>query len=138
VAATADLIALLLRTGRDVLGALEQVARGSPSTVAEVLDQVAAALRWGVPPDTAWSVGGPTWRRVGAVLRLADEAGAAPSALLRQAANDVRSDQATRAELAAAKLGVTVVLPLGLAFLPAFVLLTVVPVVIALAAQVWQ
>jgi len=38
--------------------------------------------------------------------------------------------------VATATLGIRIVLPLGLAFLPAFVLTTVVPVVLALANQV--
>jgi tight adherence protein B len=40
-----------------------------------------------------------------------------------------------RVEVETAKLSVRLVLPLGLAFLPAFVLLTVVPVVTAVATS---
>ena len=41
-----------------------------------------------------------------------------------------------RLEVATATLGVRIVLPLGLLFLPAFLLTTVVPIVLALARQV--
>ncbi|HEX2706134.1 MAG TPA: hypothetical protein VHM65_10275 [Candidatus Lustribacter sp.] len=47
----------------------------------------------------------------------------------------MRADDTARADEAAARLGVRLVLPLGLAFLPAFGLTTVVPIVVALAGQ---
>ncbi len=70
-------------------------------------------------------------------MALADAAGVAPSVALRRAAADVRADQVQALELAAARVGVAIVLPLGLAFLPAFVLLTVIPLVVSLAGEVW-
>lgn len=77
------------------------------------------------------------WAPARRAMALADAAGVAPSAALRAAAADLRATQLQEMELAAARLGVTIVLPLGLAFLPAFVLLTVVPLVVALAGEVW-
>jgi pilus assembly protein TadC len=56
-----------------------------------------------------------------------------PAGLLRDAAADLRRDALAQVEVATARLSVRLVLPLGLAFLPAFVLTTVVPVVLALA-----
>ncbi|KAE8762071.1 secretion system protein, partial [Georgenia thermotolerans] len=55
----------------------------------------------------------------------------APGPLLRRAAEAVRADRQRQAQEAAARLGVRLVLPLGLCFLPAFVLLGIVPVVVA-------
>ena len=62
--------------------------------------------------------------------------GAAPGPLLRQAAASVRSTRHREAQEAAARLGVRLVLPLGLCFLPAFVLLGLVPVVLAAGGAV--
>jgi len=62
--------------------------------------------------------------------------GAAPGPLLRQAAGSVRSTRHREAQEAAARLGVRLVLPLGLCFLPAFVLLGLVPVVLAAGGAV--
>ncbi|MGB3859956.1 MAG: pilus assembly protein, partial [Ornithinimicrobium sp.] len=67
---------------------------------------------------------------------LAARGGVPPSELLSAAASDLRRDAVARVELQTAQLAVRLVLPLGLAFLPAFVLTTVVPVVIALATSV--
>jgi pilus assembly protein TadC len=69
-------------------------------------------------------------------LRMAATAGIAPADVLEQASQEIRRAEEQRLEVATARLGVRVVLPLGLLFLPAFVLTTVVPIVMALAAQV--
>jgi pilus assembly protein TadC len=69
-------------------------------------------------------------------LRLARAAGVAPSSLLLTGADDLRSNRLAAIDVAAARLGVRLVVPLGVAFLPAFVLTTIVPVVLALARRV--
>jgi hypothetical protein len=66
-------------------------------------------------------------------LDLALATGAGPVALLRAAARQQRRDRAVRGVLAARRLGVLVLLPTTLCLLPAFTLLTVVPLAIGLA-----
>jgi tight adherence protein B len=65
-------------------------------------------------------------------LLLARESGVAAAPLLTAAAAAQRRRHAAEARVAAARLGVRVVLPTGLCLLPAFVLLAVVPLVLAL------
>jgi pilus assembly protein TadC len=67
---------------------------------------------------------------------MAATAGVPPADVLARAAEEVRRAEQQRLEVATATLGVRIVLPLGLVFLPAFVLTTVVPIVLALAHQV--
>jgi hypothetical protein len=55
--------------------------------------------------------------------------------LLLAAAEDLRRESLEQVELAAARVGVRLVAPLGLVLLPAFCLTTVVPLVVALAGQ---
>ncbi len=69
-------------------------------------------------------------------LVLAGRTGASIGVLLRQAAADERAARRRRASVAAARLGVRLVLPLGLTTLPAFILLGVAPVVIGLADDI--
>ena len=57
---------------------------------------------------------------------------------MSRAAADQRRDHATGIEIATARLGVRIMLPLGLAFLPAFVLVGLVPLVLALAGELWR
>ena len=66
------------------------------------------------------------------VLLLARDSGVAVAPLLTAAAAEERRRQAADARAAAARLGVRVVLPTGLCLLPAFVLLAIVPLVLAL------
>ena len=134
VADAIDLLALALTSGAAVTSCLDLVAEQCPGRVGAELRQVSAALHWGVEPRAAWASVSPMWAPAGAALVLAETAGAAPAALCREAAARVRSDERHRLETAGAKVAVRLVLPLGLCFLPAFALLTVVPVVVAMAS----
>ncbi len=130
------LLSVALQSGCGVVEGMEQSARVAMVPCARDLAVVAAALRWGVGDDLAWSAVDPLWSRASAALRLAVASGVAPSHLLLAAADDLRSAQVAAIEVAGARVGVRMVLPLGLTFLPAFVLTTVVPLVLALAGQV--
>ena len=135
VAATIDLIVLCLAGGGGVVDAVDGVATVSAETVRQRLATVVAAVRWGVPWGQAWALAGAEWRRVGTAFALADQIGVAPTGPLARASADLRTAARHEGGLAAARLGVRLVLPLGLTFLPAFVLLTVVPLVGSLAEQ---
>lgn len=128
-----DLLALALQAGASTVGALRTTADRLPGSTGQELRSVAAALEWGLPDETAWSAAPARWEPAGRALRLAARAGVPPADLLRRAAGDARRERLDRVETATARLGVRLVLPLGLAFLPGFVLTTVVPVVLALA-----
>ncbi len=136
VAASMVLLAVALQSGCGVVEAIEQVATVAPPPAGAELAVVAAALRWGVTEDEAWREVSAAWARTAMALRLAREAGVAPSSLLLSGSEDLRSSRLAEIDVAAARLGVRLVVPLGVAFLPAFVLTTVVPVVLALARQV--
>src|SRR5690349_3601435 len=136
VAGSMVLLAVALQSGCGVVEAVEQVAEVAPPAAAAELSVVAAAWRWGVPEDQAWAEVDARWSRTAMALRLAREAGVAPSSLLLSGAADLRDAQLAAIDVAAARLGVRLVVPIGVAFLPAFVLTTIVPVVLALARQV--
>lgn len=136
VAATVDLLAMALRSGCGVIEALEAVGRRQPDAAGAHLLSVASALRWGVPDAEAWKAVPDAWAPVARALTLAGRAGVPPADLLARAADDLREAERARLELATAQLGVRVVLPLGLAFLPAFIFTTIVPVVVALLGDV--
>ena len=136
VANAIELLGLALRGGTGLVEAIEAVAGQLGAPLREDLETVTAALRWGVGERAAWSSVSSAWQPAARALRMAAEVGVAPAELLQRAAEDMREAEQQRLAIAAARLGVRVVLPLGLAFLPAFVLTTVVPVVLALAQQV--
>lgn len=135
VAAALDLLALVSASGGGVVEALQRVAEVSPDPVRADLSTVVAAQAWGVDSAHAWSLVPDAWAPAARSLTLAATAGVPPSGILVRAAADCRAAYAEALDTALARLGVRLVLPLGLAFLPAFVLLTVVPLVVALAGQ---
>ena len=136
IAASMVLLSVALQSGSGVIEAIEHMAQVAPAVPAAELAVVAAGLRWGLAEEQAWAEVDPRWSRTALALRMAREAGVPPSSLLLTGADDLRSARLAAMDVAAARLGVRLVIPLGVAFLPAFVLTTVVPVVLALARQV--
>ncbi|NHA68290.1 type II secretion system F family protein [Phycicoccus flavus] len=129
------LLAAVLRGGGGTVESLEAVAAVDPGAAGTELAVVAAAHRWGVPPEQAWAHVGPGWAPAATAWHAAVTAGAAPAALVEEAARRIREQDARRVEAAVHRAGVLVVLPLGLCFLPGFVATTVVPVVLVLLAD---
>lgn len=72
---------------------------------------------------------------VEAVLSLSRRAGVPAAELLRSEAEEARRDARSAGQAAAARLAVTLMLPLGLCILPAFMLLGVAPLLIAIVAS---
>jgi hypothetical protein len=136
VAGVIDLLALTLRSGAGLVEAMEAVAARVGGPLGLHLRTVAAASRWGVEDAMAWASVPSAWQPAAIALRMATSAGVPPADALVGAAEEVRRAEQQRLEVATATLGVRIVLPLGLVFLPAFILTTVVPIVLALAQQV--
>jgi tight adherence protein B len=72
---------------------------------------------------------------VAILVRLSEEAGIPAASLLRSAADERRRDARAAAGKAAERLGVMLMLPLGVCILPAFLLVGVVPLFIALLSS---
>ncbi|RQW98134.1 type II secretion system F family protein, partial [Micromonospora chalcea] len=72
---------------------------------------------------------------VAAAVR-SSNSGAALARALTRLADDLRAERSTAAEAAARRAGVLIVLPLGLCFLPAFILAGLVPVIVAVLGDV--
>jgi Flp pilus assembly protein TadB len=130
-----DLLAAGLAAGATVPDAVMAVSRALPGAVADRLQPVAAALALGAPPEQAWAAlrSDAALRPLSIVLGRAAMSGAPPVDGLRGLAADLRVRRRLAATEAARTAGVRAVAPLGLCFLPAFVLLGVVPTVVGLA-----
>ena len=134
----ADLLAAALRAGAPVDRAAVAVAGALGGPLGERLDRASRSLRLGAGPAEAWAhlsdVPGAD-RLISAAIRSSASGGALAGALGRLA-DDLRGDRAVAAEAAARRAGVLIVLPLGLCFLPAFLLAGLVPVVVAVLGDV--
>lgn len=135
-----DLLAACLAGGAPLPSAVVAVAAALPGTCGDRLRRTGAALAVGSAPEEAWAAlreGEDPDRPVAAAavraLVRASEGGAPVAAAVSRLAADARAEARGRAEQAARRAGVLAVAPLGLCFLPAFVLLGIVPVVVGLA-----
>lgn len=137
--------AALVVVGRIWSARLVRVAEPDGRIPGVLLDAWAVALSgggaWSGARDAverafrAGSLGAAERRRLSETLSLARRAGVPAAALLRSAAEDLRDDHAAESLAAAERLGVRLVVPLGVCVLPAFVLVGVVPVVIGILSS---
>lgn len=128
-----ELVAAALSAGAPVPRALSTIADELPGDVGAGLRRAAGALALGASWSTAWADVPAAVRAVGDALEPTATTGASPVPLLRSAAAAARRRRRAAGRAAAGRVGVWLVLPLGLCFLPAFLLLGVVPVVLSIA-----
>lgn len=130
----ADLLATCLEAGAAPTAALTVVAAAVGGPVGQRLRPVAAALGSGADPLTSAAVApdDPVARLVRALVR-ASATGAPLAASIRDLAVDERERARWQSMERARRAGVQAVGPLAACFLPAFVLVGVVPVVVGVA-----
>lgn len=133
-----DLMAAALRAGAAPDVAARCVGRAMSGPLADRFGRVAQALRLGAPAAEAWDYLGDTegTQRIARAAARSQHSGAAFAGSLQRVADDLRGDLLVAADADARRAGVLIVLPLGLCFLPAFVLAGLVPVLIAVLGDV--
>lgn len=145
VASVFDLLAACLRAGLPMAGAARAVAAGAPRAVAGALCTAADLLALGSEPNAAWeraareAEGRPGAAEIDALARMARRSarsGASLAVAVGELADQHRGAVEDAAAARAERAGVLIGGPLGLCFLPAFLCLGIVPVVIGLAGRV--
>ncbi|QJW38623.1 secretion system protein [Cellulosimicrobium protaetiae] len=129
-----ELLAAAVRAGAALPRVLDVVGSCVGGREGAGLRAAGAALLLGSSWDAAWAGAPPRLEVVQRALRPAWLHGAAPAPALRAAAQASRQDRTAAAKAAAARLAVHLVLPLGACFLPAFVLVGLVPVLVSLGS----
>ncbi|MGW4383812.1 type II secretion system F family protein [Kitasatospora sp. NPDC004531] len=132
---TADLLAACLGSSGSPAGAARAVADSVPSPMRERLSGVAAQLSLGASPERCWeglAVDCPPMAPLARCLARTTRTGAPPATALVGLAQSQRAAAARAAHARVRRAGVLATAPLGLCFLPAFVLIGVVPVVMGL------
>ncbi|MFF8018904.1 type II secretion system F family protein [Streptomyces sp. NPDC007929] len=134
----ADLLAACIAAGAGPVIAAQAVGEALGGPVGDALAGGAAEVRLGGEPGVAW-------RRLGAVpgagglarlLERADVSGMPAAVPVARLAAEARADWGRAATARARRAGVMVSAPVGLCFLPAFIAVGVLPVVIGLAGGV--
>ncbi|OYD67797.1 type II secretion system F family protein [Rhodococcus sp. OK302] len=138
VAASFDLLAACLRGGLPVAEAVAAVAVTAPNPMAGTLRRVADLLALGADPDVAWSEAAldPSTESLARLARRSSRSGTSLSVAMTELADRSRGEAEDAAAASAERAGVLISGPLGLCFLPAFLCLGIVPVVIGLATSV--
>jgi pilus assembly protein TadC len=135
--AVCDLLGVCLSAGVPVGGALAAVGEATPAPLGSELRGVAALYRMGADPRRAWAGVPSELAGLGRVLVRAGESGSTAAPALRALAADSRASARAATEAAVRRAGVWVLAPLGLCFLPAFVCLGVVPLILGIAGDVF-
>lgn len=134
VAVAAQLMAIALRGGLPIGSAMSRVVDHLPRELARDLLLVTAAYERGDDSATAWRTAPQVWAPVAAALTVAERAGIAPATLLVSAADTVLRRESEARESLIGSVSVRLVLPLGIALLPAFMCTTVIPLLIVMTA----
>ena len=132
--AALDLLGAALLAGLNPHKAVIRVAERAPEALQEDLSLAAAVLRLGGTPAAALRAaadrsGLDELRAAAAALEAAERWGAPPAEALAARAEALRGRARLNAEAEAGRAAVRLAFPLVLCFLPAFVLLTVVPTI---------
>ena len=137
VAAMLDVFAVCLRAGLPVASAVGAVIDSSPADLRGQLLRTADLLTLGADPEHAWATteSDTVFDQLATLARRSARAGSSLAGGVAELADDTRQRAQDDAVAAAERAGVAISGPLGLCFLPAFVCLGIVPVVIGLAGN---
>lgn len=128
----AELLAAAVSAGSPTVPAAETVGAAVRGPLGAALTAAAASARVGVAPSAAWLAladDDVALRPLARALAGAALRGASPVAVLERVALDARDTARWAAEARVRSLGARAAAPLGLCFLPAFVLVGIVPLV---------
>ncbi|MEV6411702.1 type II secretion system F family protein [Kribbella sp. NPDC051718] len=126
-----DLLAACLRAGRPPQAAISVVAKSLGGPLADLLTEVEGRMNLGADPIDAWStlLKEPSCAAFARATQRALRSGAPLAKILEHQADDVRQSRRWSAEAHARAVESRSVVPLGLCFLPAFMLLGIVPTI---------
>jgi pilus assembly protein TadC len=130
-----ELLAACLRAGLPVPMAVRAVAEGLGEPAGPALLRTAELLALGADSTQAWlpALECTATARLAKAARRSGRSGTALAESLTRLATEVRAGAREQSEARAQRAGVLIAAPLGLCFLPAFLVVGVVPVLIGLA-----
>lgn len=133
-----DLLAACIAAGAGPVVAAQAVGEALGGPVGDALARGAAEVRLGGEPSEAWLrlAGLPGAGALARLLERADVSGLPAAGPVARLAGEVRAERARAATGRARRAAVMVTAPVGLCFLPAFIAIGVLPVVIGLAGGV--
>ncbi len=133
----ADLLAACIAAGADPVTAARVVGECLDGPVGERLARGAAEMRLGGVPAASWRPLAviPSAAPLARLLERAGDSGAPAAAPVARLAAEARAERGRSVTATARRAGVLITAPVGLCFLPAFLAVGVLPVVIGLAGR---
>ncbi|MCA1282290.1 type II secretion system F family protein [Saccharopolyspora sp. 7B] len=137
LAAGWDLLAAGMRAGLPPVVLVRAVAAELPGAAGDALREVAGLLELGADPVAAWdpALRHPGTAELARAARRTARTGSALAEVAAELAAESRAELADRAQARAQRAAVWVAAPLGLCFLPAFLCLGVLPVVVGMVQR---
>ena len=137
VAGDIELFVACVRAGLSVQQATSAVSIVAEAPTATYWKQVNSLLALGVEPERAWvhMQQLPGLQVLARLVTMSEHSGAAIASGCQRLVETLRADATSNAIAKAERAGVFISLPLAMCFLPAFIVLGLVPVVISLGAQ---
>ncbi|WP_030811400.1 type II secretion system F family protein [Streptomyces sp. NRRL F-2799] len=131
----AELLAACIEAGAGPVVAAQAVGEGLGGPVGDALARGAAEARLGGEPADAWArlTALPGAGALARLLERADRSGLPAAEPVARLASDARAESIRAATVRARRAAVLISAPVGLCFLPAFIAVGVLPVVIGLA-----
>lgn len=135
-----DLLSATLASGASLGSALVAVAFAVGAPASESLLRVDAAMRLGASQQSAWIAAkvDPEFLRLAAAFQRSAVSGAPIAEVFAGIGADERRRKRMTVEVAARSAGVRSVAPLAACYLPAFILLGIVPVVASMATDMFS
>jgi pilus assembly protein TadC len=132
-----ELLAVCLEAGLPIASAVSAAADPLDGPAGSALRRVAGLLELGADPAEAWSAatGQPALAAFARAAGRSAATGAALADVARGEASRIRAELIDTAQARAERAAVLITGPLGLCFLPAFLVLGIAPVVIGLAGD---
>ena len=136
----ADLMSAAISAGASVQDAVTVVASTVDEPLRSRLDAVRASVALGAPQTVAWAqlLDDEALAPIASAVIRSAQTGSTISVVLDAAAVDMRHAHRAQVEVAARSAGVRSVAPLALCFLPAFLLVGVVPVIAGFATALFS
>lgn len=127
-----DLLVACVAAGRSPTAGVAAVAEAIPGALGDRLREVSGRLALGADHERVWRdlAADPVLAPLGHSLARSTHTGSSVTAVLTRCADDVRRQRRARADTVARGVGVRAAAPLGACFLPAFLLIGVVPTIV--------
>jgi Flp pilus assembly protein TadB len=127
-----DLLVACVAAGRSPVAGVAAVAEADPGALGDRLREVSGRLALGADHERVWRdlAADPVLAPLGHSLARSTRTGSSVTTALTRCADDVRRQHRARSDTVARGVGVRAAAPLGACFLPAFLLIGVVPTIV--------